>query len=175
MSITKRNRYSTPILIGFFLLYLYLILSLVFFDRLGSSTSWHGVNLVPLESIVTYLQTTTVSKTIVFENLFGNLLLFVPLGIFLREFNWFKKWPLRLALILLLSFSIESLQYWTQLGSFDVDDILLNTVGGALGLILQAGFRACLPAKQQARFYTMLASVVIGLPSAYYIFFLYSV
>ena len=35
-----------------------------------------------------------------------------------------------------LSLGVETIQLFTRVGSFDVDDILLNTIGGVLGYIL---------------------------------------
>ncbi|MFC3041456.1 VanZ family protein [Virgibacillus xinjiangensis] len=43
--------------------------------------------------------------------------------------------------MLLFSFSIEILQYVTQLGVFDVDDIILNTLGGYLGFLIFVLFK----------------------------------
>ena len=37
-----------------------------------------------------------------------------------------------------LSLCVEVVQLFTKVGSFDVDDILLNTIGGVLGYILFA-------------------------------------
>ena len=58
-----------------------------------------------------------------FENLFGNVLAFMPLG------------------FLLLVCCIELFQLFTAFGAFDVDDILLNCVGALLGY---AVFSRCL-------------------------------
>ena len=35
-----------------------------------------------------------------------------------------------------LSLCVEIIQLFTRVGSFDVDDILLNTIGGVLGYII---------------------------------------
>ena len=40
----------------------------------------------------------------------------------------------------LASLLVESIQLVSKLGSFDVDDIMLNTLGGILGYVL---FRCC--------------------------------
>ena len=55
---------------------------------------------------------------VVAANLLGNILIFVPYG-----FSMF------------LSLAVETVQLVTRVGSFDVDDILLNTIGGVLGYI----------------------------------------
>ncbi|MFS0557773.1 VanZ family protein [Brevibacillus sp. 179-C9.3 HS] len=67
-------------------------------------------------------------------NLAGNVILFVPLGllvplVFFRFQNIHRVFFLTLAVSLL----IEILQLMLSLGSFDVDDLLLNVVGGLIG------------------------------------------
>ena len=69
-----------------------------------------------------------------FINLAGNVLMFVPLGIFLpviwkRLRNFWRFLLLSTVLILL----IEVTQYVTGLGSCDVDDFILNLPGMLLG------------------------------------------
>ena len=67
-------------------------------------------------------------------NLVGNIVGFLPFGAILpvlkRNMRSFWK-------ILLLSFEfsamIEVTQLITKVGSFDVDDMILNTMGGVLG------------------------------------------
>lgn len=67
-------------------------------------------------------------------NLVGNVLVFMPLGIILPVIQKRKASFLR---IFLTSFSfslvIETLQLLFRVGTFDVDDLLLNTLGGILG------------------------------------------
>jgi glycopeptide antibiotics resistance protein len=71
---------------------------------------------------------------IILENLLGNILIFLTLGVFLPLL--FKKYR-SLAKMLLysvsLSFVIEAVQILGRIGQFDIDDILLNTFGCLLG------------------------------------------
>ncbi|WJQ82721.1 VanZ family protein [Brevibacillus brevis] len=67
-------------------------------------------------------------------NLAGNVILFVPLGLlvpllFLRFQNIHRVF----FLTLFVSLIIETLQLLLSLGSFDVDDLLLNVLGGLIG------------------------------------------
>jgi glycopeptide antibiotics resistance protein len=68
------------------------------------------------------------------ENLAGNVLLFFPLGIFLpllfRKVCGFQR---IIIAGFLLSLSFELIQLFAILGNFDVDDIILNMLGTALG------------------------------------------
>ncbi len=70
-------------------------------------------------------------------NLLGNILLFVPAGYLMprlwkKQRNFFRFFFTCVAAIL----AVELLQLVTLLGSFDVDDIILNVFGMLLGYIL---------------------------------------
>ncbi len=69
----------------------------------------------------------------IYINILGNILMFIPYGFI----GWlFPKYnDLKTLLIYFLSFLIviEALQYFTRLGVFDIDDIILNTFGVVIG------------------------------------------
>jgi glycopeptide antibiotics resistance protein len=65
-----------------------------------------------------------------------NVVIFVPLGIYtgiLFEKSIFVK---KLFFFFLLSLLVEGLQYILRLGAFDVTDIITNTLGGVIGLVI---------------------------------------
>lgn len=121
-----------------FIIYLLLLIYALFFSesygRTGGMVEYH-YNLVPFREIRRYLQYPQVLGTYaVVTNLVGNIVGFLPFGAILpvlkRNMRSFWK-------ILLLSFEfsamIEVTQLITKVGSFDVDDVILNTLGGVLG------------------------------------------
>lgn len=71
-------------------------------------------------------------------NLWGNIICFMPYGFYLSV-EWKKK-RMRIlkvtVLTLLFSLCVELLQLYHRIGIFDVDDLVLNTVGGFLGAVL---------------------------------------
>ncbi len=72
-----------------------------------------------------------------FVNLFGNVLLFVPAGILLpaiykKQQNFFRFLLTCPGTIL----TVETIQLFTLLGIFDIDDIILNLIGMILGFFL---------------------------------------
>ena len=72
-------------------------------------------------------------------NVIGNVLVFLPYGVFLPKlFQRCRKLMSVLLLSLELSLIIEVTQLFTKIGSFDVDDLLLNTLGGVLGYLIYA-------------------------------------
>lgn len=69
-------------------------------------------------------------------NLCGNIFLFIPIGVFLPRIyyklqNFFRFFCVCFGVM----FLVEVLQLFTLLGSFDVDDIILNLLGMTLGFI----------------------------------------
>ena len=74
----------------------------------------------------------------VFANLLGNILIFVPYGFFISMAAERRGFFKTLFFSFGLSLCVELVQLATKVGSFDVDDILLNTIGGILGYILFA-------------------------------------
>lgn len=71
----------------------------------------------------------------VFANLFGNILIFVPFGFFIAVASRYRGFFKTVFFSFLLSFGVELFQLVTRVGSCDVDDMLLNTIGGALGYL----------------------------------------
>lgn len=70
-------------------------------------------------------------------NVVGNILVFLPYGMFLpRIFTRCQNALLMTLLTFEFSFAIEIVQLICRVGSFDVDDLLLNTIGGMCGYFL---------------------------------------
>jgi glycopeptide antibiotics resistance protein len=64
----------------------------------------------------------------------GNVMLFVPFGLLLPVlFNNVNTFQKLILITLLISFGLELIQLFTVLGTFDVDDIILNVLGGSIG------------------------------------------
>ena len=110
-----------------FVIYLLSLFYIVTFqdDNYGLS------NFVPFKEIFRYNFT---SKLFV-KNILGNILLFMPFGLFISAYLDNRKIFPTLILTLISSVSIEIVQY--LIGRvFDVDDIILNLVGGLIGSII---------------------------------------
>ncbi len=121
-----------------FLLYCAGMLWLLFGQRMGTGFDETNVNWIPLETVKLYLHLTQSSNPyfvrIAYINLVGNVVLFIPIGIFLPCI-W-KKMRLvfiTAAVAVVAVCMVEILQYLTGLGSCDIDDLILNTVGVVLG------------------------------------------
>lgn len=72
-----------------------------------------------------------------FENLAGNVVVFIPFGMFL-PFIWkrFRNFADTFLAGFLFSLGIELFQLYSAFGAFDVDDILLNVAGVIAGFLI---------------------------------------
>ena len=69
-------------------------------------------------------------------NIFGNVVMFVPLGFFLpRLFPRLRRFWRTLLCAAVLVAAVEAVQLFTRLGSCDIDDLLLNLCGVTLGYL----------------------------------------
>lgn len=94
-----------------------------------------AINLLPFQTIRDYIQFSSEMRFLRwFSNLAGNLFIFVPMGFYLPIlFSFMRKFFRTLLVIIAVSISLEALQYLFGTGSTDIDDLLLNTLGGILG------------------------------------------
>ena len=78
----------------------------------------------------------------VFINLAGNVLAFVPFGAILPVISRRMRGFFRVMLLgFSFSFLVECTQLVTRVGTFDVDDLMLNTLGAVLGYLFFAPVR----------------------------------
>ena len=95
------------------------------------------MNLVPFSTIreqLDYIASSTYNRRTALRNLAANALLFVPMGLFL-PLLWASMRKFRRCALLWfpMILSIELLQLLTLQGSFDIDDVILNTLGFFIG------------------------------------------
>ena len=123
-----------------FVLYIgFLIYFLIFSDwygRTGEMQEYH-YNLVLFKEIKRFWQYRhQLGFFAMFTNLFGNVIIFIPFGFFLPMASKYRGCFATLFWSFGLSLCVEIFQLLTKVGSFDVDDILLNTIGGVAGHII---------------------------------------
>ena len=67
-------------------------------------------------------------------NLGGNIIMFIPLGFLLpRVFSRLTSLPRVLLITAMLITAVEIIQLFTLVGSCDIDDLILNVIGSAIG------------------------------------------
>ena len=111
-----------------FIIYILCLFQIVTFQ---DTVSWSSNNFIPFREIFRY----HIGSRLFLKNVLGNVLLFMPFGFFSSYYLKFKKPWVILGLTLVTSFSIEVIQM-SICRVFDVDDILLNIVGGYFGYLI---------------------------------------
>ena len=140
----EKNRYMDGIRIAGwigFLLYLGALAYFMFFaDNWGRKqiSEFYSYNFIPFREIGRYLRFwKQIGLPHVVLNLAGNIIGFMPFGFFVPLlFRFHRDIPFILGISFFFSAAIEFLQLISRVGSCDVDDVLLNTLGGLCGYAL---------------------------------------
>lgn len=99
-----------------------------------------GMNLVPFDTIGTYIS--DMRYSVGYMNILGNIVPFIPLGFLLpMAFPSHRNFIKTMFSSLLIIISVEVLQLVLYLGSFDVDDIILNGISCSIGFILFIAYK----------------------------------
>jgi glycopeptide antibiotics resistance protein len=121
----------------FFIMYVSFLAFLTILGRFhGGIYTYRNINIIPFKTILQYL-TTSINPNISRTNILGNIEAFMPMGFLLPIlFKKLRKFRKVLLVVLIVTFSIEILQYITGTGASDVDDVILNVLGGILGYLI---------------------------------------
>ena len=100
--------------------------------------TYYRYNLVLFQEIQRFLNGAKYFSTKeILLNLLGNVIGFVPLGFLLPIIRRKKTFSfLCVIFVFLFSLTIEMIQLLFRIGVFDVDDLLLNTLGGLIGYLI---------------------------------------
>ncbi len=125
-----------------FLAYLVVMVYVLFFaEQYGRTVHAESAyNLTPFKEIQRFRENVGVlGWRWVLLNLAGNIIAFCPFGAILPVLhrNMRSLWKMTV-LTALFSACIEGTQFITRLGVCDVDDVLLNTLGGIIGYLIFA-------------------------------------
>ncbi|MCR4588150.1 MAG: VanZ family protein [Lachnospiraceae bacterium] len=151
--------------LGVFIVYCFVLLKVILFkydwyyywyslkewDFSVLQRGYSMANLMPFRSITMYIEYYYLDIG-AFENIAGNFLAFLPMGILLpmiwenlRKFDWI------LVLGALISLFLEVVQLITGFGRFDIDDIILNCLGTVVGYaIYELGIRKALERRKKS-------------------------
>ena len=124
-----------------FILYMGMLVYFLFFaesyGRAGEMAREYRYNLIPFVEIRRFwMYREQVGNFAMILNIFGNVVGFVPFGYILPVINdRFRNWLLIVVSGFSLSLCVETAQLIFRVGSFAVDDLLLNTLGALLGYV----------------------------------------
>lgn len=148
----RRNSLMRELVLNIFFIYILCFLSITLFPLyilFGRSAHWFSVNIIPVITTVREVSNITNNPNMHnfmvrfwIKNIFGNTLLLMPLGIMLpvlwRKFHELRK---TVMFAFCISLCIEVIQllssYIGNVGrAFDIDDIILNTIGAWVGFFI---------------------------------------
>ena len=143
---------------------IFIIYILLLFEMLTATDTnyYHGVNLKPFTEITRY----AFGSRLFNINVLGNIIIFIPFGLFIAEYLNSKKFYAVFIVSTLTSFVVELVQL--KIGrSFDIDDILLNVVGSMIGYLIYVGLKSIrkkLPGFLKSDiFYNIISLILFGL------------
>lgn len=141
------KRHIRHISIIIFFIYILLMIYFLFFaENMGRSDyeRQYSYNLIPFKEIERYIKYwDKIGAFTASINLIGNVAAFVPFGALLPVISRSRlKFKESVVLTIDLTILVETIQLITKVGSFDVDDMLLNTIGGIMGYCLFLIIRA---------------------------------
>ena len=132
MTFSKDNTSANKITKALLIIYLAALFWILLF-KLGVRFSYmekRDVNLIPFSELFISNGKIDLAEIIL------NVVIFVPLGIYAGVL--FKRWSFgkKLFFFFLLSLVFEMLEFFFKIGAFDITDIITNTIGGIIGLLM---------------------------------------
>ena len=125
----KKERIFTYFVFGIYLLFLCWLILFKFADSLAKIPSRRSINLIPF--YFAQLSGSRFQKT----DIIYNVIAFIPAGFFFTAFGK-KKIISGILFSAVLSLCFEVLQWIFALGSSDITDLIMNTLGGVIGVVL---------------------------------------
>jgi len=166
----KRARIETVFLYSVFICYLLLLMKILLLSRISYS-EFRSINLIPFSSIKEYIFSNSATiKEFAFGNVVGNIVIFIPLGTYLSLFKNHKSVKSTLLYIFMVSLFVEIIQGIFGIGASDIDDIILNSLGGLIGILGYKVFLFILRDVKKVRTAITILSA-IGLPAIFYYLF----
>lgn len=151
--IENKTNKLTSVLFVIYLIVLFWIVVLKLNVRF-SYGNLRSINLIPFSELFTLNGKFDLSEMIL------NVVIFVPLGIYAGIL--FKRWDIgkNLFLFFLTSLICEVSQFILAIGAFDITDIINNTLGGLIGLMIYKGIEKAFKNSVRAgNFITIFATI----------------
>ncbi|MDO5401733.1 MAG: VanZ family protein, partial [Eubacteriales bacterium] len=134
-------------------IYVFVLIAALFLK----ATSLKSVNLIPFQFVADYF---IEGQPLALSNVVGNVALFIPMGIYLTVLNVKQPRMMNLLWIVLFSTLVEVSQYILSVGVTDIDDLLLNSIGGFLGICCGWGLQKLF--RERTRYAVEVLSLVAG-------------
>ncbi len=174
----KRERIKTVFLCVVFICYILLLMKILFLSRIselfdGQRTLFRSVNLIPFYSITEYITSNSMNiKRFAFSNVVGNIVIFIPLGVYLSLLKKNKRTITNLLIIFIVSLFVEIIQGILGIGISDIDDVILNSLGGWIGILGYKFSLFILRDEKKVSTAVTVLSATIGLPVILFFLFM---
>ena len=156
----KRNKAIDVMFWVIFVFYLILMSGILF---LRPSSDFTGINLIPFKSILAGINVYNgIRYTLVDDQIWGNVLIFVPAGIYTMILGKKNSIPKTMLVIFLISLAVEIIQYIFKIGASDIDDIILNCLGGFIGVLIYRLLEKLFKTKEKTKNAVTIISLCIG-------------
>ncbi|WP_345205731.1 VanZ family protein [Chryseobacterium ginsengisoli] len=116
--------------------YTLFLLYLMFFGMGRTQMEDNLLTMEPVFSTINFIKGCISWKDIVII-VVGNVVMFIPFGFLGWVFSKLKELKSLLFTFISAITIVEALQYFTRMGIFEVDDIILNTFGVFLGFLIK--------------------------------------
>lgn len=130
MITSKKDKIISAIVFSIYMILLIWLVLFKFSTNLENLPDIRNINLIPFRGSM------IVNGRIQYSEIIYNMLVFIPLGVYIYIFN--NKWSFFKMIIpsLGLSILLEALQYLFAIGATDITDIIANTLGGSVGILV---------------------------------------
>lgn len=126
----NNTKQLTRILFGIYFILLAWIILMKTELSFDSIYRMQSLNLIP------FAGTAVRNNQLDYQEISLNILIFLPFGLYLSMLKPHWHFLQKLLPVFLVSFLFESLQYVLSIGATDITDLLGNTLGGLLGILL---------------------------------------
>lgn len=133
--ITKKKKFQLHKEIIYLITIIYILC--LFHVVTFQDTNYGVSNFIPFKEIFRY----DIGSPKFMRNVIGNIMLFIPYGFLASYLLKNKKFSVISILTIIVSLTIETVQYYIG-RVFDIDDIILNFIGGISGFLIYVGLDA---------------------------------
>ena len=126
----KSKKLTLGLLIFYLVTLTWIIVLKMQFPFSGNLPELRNINLIPFGGSL------IVNGEVSFSEIIKNVLVFIPFGILISLLWERKSFVQKILPIVLTSFIFETLQFIFEIGASDITDIISNSFGGVIGIVI---------------------------------------
>lgn len=106
-------------------------------------------------------------------DIWGNVILFIPLGIYINMFFKYSKILRNIGKVICISLLFEVSQYIFAIGATDITDIITNMFGGIIGIGLYLIIKKVIKDNKKIKTFVAICSSLVMVPVAFLVIALF--